>query len=67
MLALFVICFFAFVISVILFVPSNKKNKTEKVQTQKPVQIKTKNDTTKDVLEVGLQNAANAHLKQKNR
>jgi uncharacterized protein YpmS len=67
MLALFVICFFVFVISVILFVPSNKKNKTEKVETQKPVQIKTKNDTTKDALEVGLQNAANAHLKHKNR
>jgi len=67
MLALFVICFFVFVISVILFVPNNKKNKTEKVETQKPVQIKTKNDTTKDALEVGLQNAANAHLKHKNR
>ncbi len=67
MLAIFVFCFFVFVISVILFVPSNKKDKSEKVQAQKPLQIKTKNDTAKDALEVGLQNAANAHLKHKNR
>ncbi len=67
MLALFVICFFVFVISVILFVPSNKENKKERVQTKKTIPIKTKNDTTKDALEVGLQNAANAHLEQKNR
>jgi len=67
MLALFVFGFILLVILVILFVPSNKESKTEKFQKPKTEQIKTKNDTAKDALEVGLQNAANAHLKQKNR
>jgi hypothetical protein len=67
MLALFVIVFFALVITGIVLNPKGKNTKAVLSPEHKIKQIKNKNDTPKDPLEAGLLTAANMHLKKKHR